>query len=109
MAGLVTGQVLGNIASCVAYATIGTLVAGWFAANVRQSGLSLAYQVAGMIGGYTLVAAQWLDDAAGGSWVPVAILFCAMGALSYFCVSLWRAPSQIALTGSPAEPATVAR
>lgn len=103
-AGLVTGQLLGNLASCIAYATIGTLVAGWFTATVRQSGLSLAYQIAGLIGGFTLVAAQALDDAAGGSWVPVAILFCGVGLLSFLCAQLWKGPATIAMAGTEVAP-----
>ncbi len=93
--GLWAGMFLGNLASSIAYAVIGTLIAGWFAVRTRQSGLSLAYQLAGVVATFTPFIAQWLDNSSGGSWVPVAVYFLVMAAVSLACVLLYRRPDLI--------------
>lgn len=102
--GVFGAMVLGNLASSVAYATIGTMVAGWFPARVRQCGLSLAYQIAGVVGSFSLVFAQFLDVQFGG-WVPVAVLFFLMGLLSWLCALLYRDRSRLGEVPAPASSA----
>ncbi|MDN5761340.1 MAG: MFS transporter [Microlunatus sp.] len=103
--GVFGAMMLGNLASSVAYATIGTMVAGWFPARVRQSGLSLAYQIAGVVGSFMLVFAQLLEVEFGG-WVPAAILFFLLGLLSWLCALLYRDKDRLGevLQNTPSGP-----
>lgn len=95
VAGLYICMGLGMTASIIAYAPIGTLVAGWFTTRVRQTGISLSYQIAGVLGGgLTPVIAQWLHIEFGGT-TPVAIFFAAMGAVSLVCVLVKPGPGHL--------------
>jgi MHS family shikimate/dehydroshikimate transporter-like MFS transporter len=94
--GLFAAMSLGMLVSTIAYATIGTLVTGWFRARVRQTGVSLAYQVAGVIGGgLTPILAQALSNQEGGGWISVAVFFSIMGAVSFACVAFKRGPGYL--------------
>lgn len=84
--GLWAGQFIGTVASSVAYAVIGTYVSGWFQARTRQSGISLAYQLAGLFSMAVPALSQYLDTASGGHWQPVAGFFFAMALISTLCV-----------------------
>ncbi|MDO5747706.1 MAG: MFS transporter [Actinomycetaceae bacterium] len=84
--GLWLGQFLGTVASSIAYAVIGTYVSGWFQARTRQSGISLAYQLAGLFSMAVPAFSQYLDTASGHHWQPVAGLFFVMAAISTLCV-----------------------
>ncbi|MDO5727515.1 MAG: MFS transporter [Bowdeniella nasicola] len=84
--GLWLGQFIGTVASSIAYAVIGTYVSGWFHARTRQSGISLAYQLAGVFSMAVPALSQWLDTSSGGHWQPVAAFFFIMAAISTLCV-----------------------
>ncbi|WGD37437.1 MFS transporter [Lysinibacter sp. HNR] len=94
--GLFAAMSLGMFVSTIAYAPIGTLVSGWFPAEVRQTGLSLAYQISGVIGGgLTPMVAQFLSIQDGGGWSTVALFFAGMGAVSLLCVLFKRGPGYL--------------
>jgi MFS family permease len=78
------------LASTVAYASIGTLISGWFPPRVRYTGLSMSFQTAGLIGTLAPAAATWLFSAAGNSWTPVALAFAAMALVSAVCLAAFR-------------------
>ncbi|MFE9310766.1 MFS transporter [Streptomyces sp. NPDC006706] len=103
--GLWAGMGLAMLASTVAYATIGTMITTWFAPRIRYTGLSLSYQLAGLVGGGTTPAlAQWLAGPSGTDWTPVALLFLGMAVVSVVCVLLHRAPEEsegVELTATP--------
>ncbi|MDO5700638.1 MAG: MFS transporter [Bowdeniella nasicola] len=90
VAGLWAGQFIGTVASSIAYAVIGTYVSGWFQAATRQSGISLAYQLAGIISMSVPALAQWLDTSLGNRWEPVAALFLVMSLISTLSVLFYR-------------------
>jgi MFS family permease len=98
--GLNLAMCLGMIASTIAYAPIGTLVAGWFQPTVRQSGVSIAYQVSGVIGGGLIpVLAQQLSIATGGGWTLVAGLLVVLSLISLVSVLLVRGRTYLQFRG----------
>ncbi|MFI9028183.1 hypothetical protein [Streptomyces sp. NPDC053560] len=90
--GLWAAMCLPMLASTIAYASIGTLLSGWFTPRVRCTGLSMSFQPAGLMGSAAPSAATWLFSATGDSWTPVALAFAAMAALSVACLMLHRPP-----------------
>ncbi|MFD5600842.1 MFS transporter [Leucobacter sp. NPDC058333] len=93
--GLYAAMSLGMAISVVAYAPISTLVAGWFSTPVRQTGISLGYQISGVIGGgLTLPLVQALQIRFD-SVFPVMLFFAGMGLLSFMCVLLKRGPGHL--------------
>lgn len=109
MAWLALAMSLGMFVSTIAYSTVGTLVSGWFPTRVRNTALSLGYQVSGMIaGGTVLVLSQWLFTRTH-TWSPVAALFVVLSLVSLFCVALRRGPVSLAMAGDtgPSEDAPV--
>ncbi|MEV0598623.1 MFS transporter [Streptomyces sp. NPDC050315] len=90
LGGLWAAMCLPMLASTIAYASIGTLLSGWFTPRVRYTGLSMSFQLAGLIGSAAPSAATWLFTTTGNSWTPVALAFAAMAALSATCLALHR-------------------
>ncbi len=86
MTGLWLAMCLPMLASTIAYASIGTLVSGWFAPRVRYTGLSMSFQTAGLLGTLAPAAVTWLFSASGNSWIPVAVAFAAMALVSAVCL-----------------------
>ncbi|SEE05281.1 MFS transporter [Streptomyces sp. TLI_105] len=86
VAGLWLAMCLPMLASTIAYASLGTLASGWFAPRVRYTGLSMSFQTAGLLGTLAPAATTWLYSSFGGSWVPVAVAFAAMAAVSAVCL-----------------------
>ncbi|MFM9372822.1 MFS transporter [Streptomyces sp. Da 82-17] len=84
--GLWLAMCLPMLASAIAYAAIGTLASTWFEPRVRYTGLSLAFQTAGLVGTAAPTAASWLFSSSGDSWVPVAAAFAGMALLSSVCL-----------------------
>ncbi|MER6994345.1 MFS transporter [Streptomyces sp. NPDC000410] len=82
VAGLWLAMCLPMLASTIAYVSIGTLISGWFAPRVRYTGLSVAFQTAGLLGTLAPAAATWLFSASGKSWTPVALAFAATALVS---------------------------
>lgn len=103
--GIFWAMMLGQIAGAMAYATTGTMVSGWFPTEVRQSGLSLGYQIAGVIGSFTLLAAQALEIAYG-NWVPVAVLFFVIALVSWLSALTFNKPIHLEGTESVRSPKT---
>ncbi|WP_328327910.1 MULTISPECIES: MFS transporter [unclassified Streptomyces] len=86
VAGLWLAMCLPMLASTIAYASIGTLVSGWFAPRVRYTGLSMSFQTAGLVGTLAPAAVTWLYSDFGNSWTPVALTFVAMALVSAVCL-----------------------
>lgn len=86
VAGLWLAMCLPMLASTIAYASIGTLVSGWFAPRVRYTGLSMSFQTAGLVGTLAPAAVTWLFSASGNSWTPVAIAFASTALVSAVCL-----------------------
>ncbi len=84
--GLWLAMCLPMLASTIAYASIGTLISGWFAPRVRYTGLSMSFQTAGLLGTLAPAAATWLFSASGNSWTPVALAFAGMALVSAVCL-----------------------
>lgn len=104
--GIFLAMLLGMIANSMAYATIGTMVSGWFPTEVRQSGLSMGYQISGVIGSITLLLAQWLDTQFGKNIIPVALLFLAVAITSWLCSLTFRKPVHLEGTEGLRSPRT---
>lgn len=112
IAGLWLAMCLPMLASTIAYASLGTLAAGWFAPRVRYTGLSMSFQTAGLLGTLAPAATTWLYSAFGDSWVPVALAFAGMAAVSAVCLMACRpapdagpSPDATATTATTAEDA----
>ena len=56
-----------------------------FRTNVRYTGLSAAYQISAVLGGFTPLIALWLLQASGGSSWPVAGFLAGVAAVSLCC------------------------
>jgi MHS family shikimate/dehydroshikimate transporter-like MFS transporter len=56
-----------------------------FQPRVRYTGLSLAYQLSSVAGGFTPLLALWLLRASGGASWPVALFLFVVAALSFAC------------------------
>lgn len=97
--GLVSGMSLGMFVSTIAYTTIGTLVAGWFPTMVRMTGLSLGYQLAGMLAGGLGPVLNQGTFVASGNWHMVAWIFAGMSAVSLACVLFKRSGGTLEMTG----------
>lgn len=78
------------------FATLSAMVAQWFPARVRYSGISLGYQLAGVVGGgLTPVIATSLYASFGRSYVPVALFLIVMSVISFVCVYAYRGRQHI--------------
>ncbi|MGU3537267.1 MFS transporter [Methylobacterium sp. A54F] len=65
------------------YAVIAGYVSTCFPTRYRYTGISMAYQVSGAVfGGLTPIIGTMLAQSYSGSWMPLAILFSAISALS---------------------------
>jgi MFS family permease len=58
-----------------------------FHAGVRYTGMSIAYQVSAIAGGFTPLVSLWLLNQSGGSPWPVAALLIVVAMLSFACVA----------------------
>lgn len=63
-----------------------------FHPGMRYTGMSLAYQVSAILGGFTPLISLWLLDRAGGSPWPVASLLVCVAMLSFVSVYLVAPP-----------------
>ncbi|MTE19858.1 MFS transporter [Streptomyces sp. TRM43335] len=68
----------------VAYAVSGALLTELFPANLRYSGVALAYNLAGALTGFLPFAATALLDVSGGTSWPVALLLAGLSLLTAF-------------------------
>ncbi len=64
-----------------------TLFTQMFRAGVRYTGMSVAYQVSAIAGGFTPLASLWLLRQSGGSPWPIAAVLIAVAMLSCACVA----------------------
>ncbi|MEU9116642.1 MFS transporter [Streptomyces sp. NPDC048483] len=105
-AGLWLAMCLPMLASTIAYAAIGTLVAGWFTPpRTRCTGLSMSFQTAGLVGTLAPAATSWLFTTFDNSWTPVAVAFAGMALVSAVCLMRCRPAAGTA----PAAPLAVDR
>jgi len=66
-----------------AYAVMAALVAGLFTVRTRYTGISLAYQFSGVVGGgLAPLLATYLLDRTHGSYVPAALLLVVMALMT---------------------------
>ncbi|MBC8640100.1 MHS family MFS transporter [Caballeronia sp. EK] len=81
------GVGLATIAESGYYAVIAGFVTGMFAARIRYTAISLAYQVCGALaGGLTPLFATVLAERYSPSWVPMALFYSSFALLSLVCV-----------------------
>jgi MFS family permease len=81
------GVGLATIAESGYYAVIAGFVTGMFAARIRYTAISLAYQVCGALaGGLTPLFATVLAERYSPSWVPMALFYSSFALLSLICV-----------------------
>ena len=79
-----------NLGPTMMFAVEATFFADLFGAGVRYTGLSIAYQVSAIIGGFTpLISAYLLQQADGRPWL-VAGFLCAVSLLSLVCAAVAR-------------------
>ncbi|HTW26249.1 MAG TPA: MFS transporter [Acetobacteraceae bacterium] len=81
-----------------------------FAPRVRYTGLSVAYQVSSIVGGFTPLAALWLLQVNGNRPWLVAAMIAAVGVLSFICaaVSQGRLPAAESASRAAARSVPVA-
>lgn len=103
---LLLGMSLAGIFSAGAYGVVGTYVTSWFDTETRQRSISLAYQIAGVLGAFTPMAAQLLTNAAGTSWIPVAVLYVVLSVISFWCVASRREGPLVESDDDAARPAS---
>ncbi|HEY3685897.1 MAG TPA: MFS transporter [Streptosporangiaceae bacterium] len=85
------GMTLVMVTSSIAYGGVSTLIASWFPARVRNTGISVAYQLSGVLGGgLAPVAATALYQASHPPYLLVAVFLVVMGAISLASVLLYR-------------------
>jgi len=91
VAALWTGISVTMVASSFAFGCVSALISGWFPARVRDSGISVAYQGAGLLGGgLAPVAATALYATSHPPYLFVAGFMTLMGLISLGCVLLHR-------------------
>jgi MFS family permease len=75
------------VASSVAFGGVSSLISEWFPARVRTSGISIAYQISGALGGGAApVVATWLYTLGDPNYLWVAAFLAAMSLVSLLCV-----------------------
>lgn len=103
VAGMWLGMTLVMVASSVAYGCISGLVASWFPARVRSTGISLAYQGSGVLGsGLAPVVATALYGVGHPAYLWVAAFLAAMSLLSMVCVIGYRGRDHLSTTPTAA-------
>ncbi|WP_321792269.1 MFS transporter [Caballeronia sp. J97] len=87
LASVTLGVGLATLAESGYYAVIAGFVTGMFAARIRYTAISLAYQVCGAIaGGLTPLFATMLAERYSPGWVPMALFYSTFALLSLVCV-----------------------
>ncbi|MQA04224.1 MAG: MFS transporter [Streptosporangiales bacterium] len=102
------GMSLVMVANSFAYGALSGLLSGWFPAQVRSSGISVAYQVSGVLGsGLAPVVATALYAISNPAYLWVAVFLAAMSLLSMTCVLGYRGRDHLAEpVTTPMTPAT---
>lgn len=86
---------VGILGITATYAVVAALVAEMFAVRTRYTGISLAYQLAGVVGGGLIpLLATYLLDSFGGSSVPAVVMLVVMALLSTGAAVLTRPPQR---------------
>jgi MHS family shikimate/dehydroshikimate transporter-like MFS transporter len=75
------GQAVATMFQTGLWAMLPSLLAAQFPAELRYTGISLCYQGASLLGGFTPLIATFLVSSTGASW-PVALLLLALGVIS---------------------------
>jgi MFS family permease len=79
-----------NFGPTMMFAVEATFFAEMFGAGVRYTGLSIAYQVSAIVGGFTPLISAWLLRLEGGGPWFVAAFLAAISLLSLICAALAR-------------------
>ena len=88
------GQAMATIFQTGLWAVLPALLAAQFPAHLRYTGLSLCYQGAGLLGGFTPFVATFLLDQTGSSW-SIAALLMGLGIISTIgCIACRRSASK---------------
>lgn len=80
------GMILFNIGRSLVYGPLPALVSAMFPARVRFTGISLCYQLAGILGGGIAPVVAVALVSTGGGYLPVAAYLAATGLLSAACL-----------------------
>lgn len=87
------GQAMATIFQTGLWAVLPALLAAQFPAHLRYTGISLCYQGASLLGGFTPFIATYLLDQTGSSW-SIASLLLGLGLVSTIgCIACYRAVS----------------
>lgn len=96
------GMSLVMVMNSIAYGCVSGLISGWFPARVRSSGISIAYQVSGVLGsGLSPVIATALYGVDATGYVWVAAFLAGMSVLSMVCVIGYRGRDHLATPSTP--------
>ncbi|WNF00902.1 MFS transporter [Streptomyces luomodiensis] len=80
------GMILFNLGRSLVYGPLPAFAAALFPADVRFTGISLCYQLAGILGGGLAPLGAVALAGQGGQYLPVALFLAATGLLSAGCV-----------------------
>jgi hypothetical protein len=80
--------IVGVLINCLIAAPMAAFYARLFEPRVRYSGMSLGYQAGTVLGGMAPLAAQALQNAAGGATWAVSTGLVALGVIVVACVAL---------------------
>ncbi len=87
--GIIAGVSLATICASGFYAVIAGYASKIFAANIRYTAMSAAYQLGGAIfGGFTPIIGVLLSERYTGEWLPLAIFYSVLAAVSFTGVLL---------------------
>lgn len=78
------GIVLGMASLTIPYGPIGTLIAGLFPADVRNTAVSVSYNISGIVGGFLPLMSQFLLGWSGNKSWGVALLLMAVALVTAF-------------------------
>ncbi|OUE29954.1 Inner membrane metabolite transport protein YhjE [Clavibacter michiganensis] len=101
--GTLTFVILGFVLIGLAYGAVGSLLPAMFATDVRYTGASLAFSLAGIIGGAVApFIATWLWDVGGGGVMLVGVYLSVASAISFVALLVLREHGEGATTSDAA-------
>ncbi|WP_043670204.1 MFS transporter [Clavibacter michiganensis] len=101
--GTLTFVILGFVLIGLAYGAVGSLLPAMFATDVRYTGASLAFSLAGIIGGAVApFIATWLWDVGGGGVMLVGVYLSVASAISFVALLVLREHGEGATTSEAA-------
>jgi MFS family permease len=87
--GIIAGVSIATLCASGFYAVIAGYASKIFAANIRYTAMSAAYQLGGaMFGGFTPILGVLLSERYTGEWLPLAIFYSVLAGVSFMGVVL---------------------